>query len=534
MTGKRNTTRKQQLLLLLLLFSVSLFPFTAAAATQSLGINLAGLHDWNTELPFIDVFRLSRTWVSQEDGKPWGKGPPLQVDARGWITRLPPGTWAESCVLNIREGRYPHGTYTLLYRGEGTIEIANIKGSVVRTPGKIEFSLTGEEGIVWIRIKATNPLNYIRDIKVLMPGYGNTPDPDILRPGFLARWQGMDAIRFMEFMAVNNASRRHWQERPSLDDATWTIQGAPIEVAVAICNRLDASPWFCIPHLADDDYVRRFAHLVRERLKPNLKIYLEYSNETWNPMFRQTRYCREQGMKMGLADNAPRAGLRFAALRSVQIFHIWEQVFKGREQLVRVMAGQAANPGVSAEKLQFQEAWKSCDALAVAPYITLNVSSRSQPSLEQVRQWSLQELLQLTSGQLLAKSINWMQQSREVADKYQVRLIGYEGGQHLLGFQGAENDEQLTSLLLAANRAPEMEEIYSRYLDQWRTITNNGLICLWLSVERWSKWGAWGLLEFFDQDGKQSPKFRAAGPRFLPEHDRQQQARSLNVKIKIQ
>ena len=522
MIGNRSGSKHHQLLILL--FFLCFFPFTVAAATQSLGINLAGLHDWSTELPFVDVFKLSRVWVSQQDGKPWGKGPPVQIDAQGWITSLAPGTWAESCILNIREGRYPHGIYTLLYQGEGSIEIANIKGPVVRTPGKIEFSLTGEEGIVWIRIKATNPANYIRNIRVLMPGYSNIPGTDILlRPGFLTRWQGMKAIRFMEFMAVNNSSRQHWQDRVTLDDATWTIKGAPIEIAIEICNRLGASPWFCIPHQADDDYVRRFARLVRKRLNPNLNIYLEYSNETWNPMFKQTGYCRKQGMKRNLANNETQAGLRFAALRSVRIFHIWEQVFNGHERLIRVLAGQAANPGVSEEKLRYQSAWKSCDALAVAPYITLNVSSHSQPPLSEVRQWSLPKLLQETSTKLLNKSIRWMRQSRAIADKYQVRLIAYEGGQHLLGFQGAENDKQLTNLLLSANRAPEMEQIYQNYLDMWQTITDNGLFCLWLSMERWSKWGAWGLLEFYDQDETTSPKFRAVRLRFAPvPHEPQQ------------
>jgi hypothetical protein len=34
-------------------------------AVKPLGINLAGPADWNTELPFTDVFRLSRAWISQ-------------------------------------------------------------------------------------------------------------------------------------------------------------------------------------------------------------------------------------------------------------------------------------------------------------------------------------------------------------------------------------------------------------------------------------------------------------------------------------
>ena len=53
-----------------------------------LGINLAGLSDWNTELPFVDVFHLARAWISQRQGEKWGGGPPLELDERGWVKRL--------------------------------------------------------------------------------------------------------------------------------------------------------------------------------------------------------------------------------------------------------------------------------------------------------------------------------------------------------------------------------------------------------------------------------------------------------------
>lgn len=45
-----------------------------------LGMNLNGPADWNTELPFVDVFRFSREWISQQAGKPWGQGPKLDLD----------------------------------------------------------------------------------------------------------------------------------------------------------------------------------------------------------------------------------------------------------------------------------------------------------------------------------------------------------------------------------------------------------------------------------------------------------------------
>ena len=61
-----------------LLFGLWLAPAAtggdAPNANHLLGINLNGPADWNSELPFADVFRLSRRWISQREGQPWGKG----------------------------------------------------------------------------------------------------------------------------------------------------------------------------------------------------------------------------------------------------------------------------------------------------------------------------------------------------------------------------------------------------------------------------------------------------------------------------
>jgi hypothetical protein len=65
---------------------------------SKLGINLNGPADWNTELPFVDVFRFSRPWISHRTGAAWGQGPKPALDAQGWVTRLEPsrrspGVW---------------------------------------------------------------------------------------------------------------------------------------------------------------------------------------------------------------------------------------------------------------------------------------------------------------------------------------------------------------------------------------------------------------------------------------------------------
>ena len=503
---------------LILLFL--LLPTPPLAFCQQLGINLAGLHDWNSELPFVDLFRLSRSWVSQQNGAPWGQGPTPELDEQGWVKNLPQGAWVETCILNIRDGHYPHGSYTLLFDGKGKIDINNVNGAFKQIGDRVEFEVPGDEGVVWIQIKETDPADYIRNIRVYPPGVSEKDG--MLRSGFLTRWQGVKAVRFMEFMAVNNSREQNWHQRSRMDDATWTIHGAPVEVAVTIANRLHAAPWFSIPHLADDDYVRRFAQLVKEMLDPELSVYIEYSNETWNPLFSQTQYCREQGLAQKLSDNPVQAGHRYAVQRSLEIFHIWKEVFGPTERLITVMSGQAANPAVNEERLRYQEAWRQCDALAIAPYLSLNVSKSSTPSLSEVRGWSIDRLEWELAGNILAKSTRWMGDGERTARRYGVALIAYEGGQHLVGMQGAENDEQLTRLFLQANRSSQMGTLYDRYLDEWRRVSSDGLFCPWLSTETWSKWGSWGLAEYYDEEEENFPKLKSIlrRIRFNHEHSR--------------
>jgi hypothetical protein len=48
-----------------------------------------------------------------------------------------------------------------------------------------------------------------------------------------------------------------------------------------------------MPHLADDDYHRQFASYVRDSLRPDVKVYVEWSNEVWHTGFagRKVSLC---------------------------------------------------------------------------------------------------------------------------------------------------------------------------------------------------------------------------------------------------
>jgi hypothetical protein len=480
------------------------------SSQSRLGLNLNGPADWNTEYPFVDAFRFSRKWISQKKGAGWGKGPEVECDAQGWIKQLQPDCFAETPILT--GGHAPAGEYVCLYDGEGEITFGFNSKVVSREPGRIVVNIDASKGGTFLALRQANPQNCVRNIRVLMPGFEKIYRTEPFHPAFLNRWRGFNTFRFMDWQETNGSKQREWSDRPKLEDATWTEKGVPVEGMVDLCNRQKVNPWFCLPHLASDDYVRQFALLAKSRLDPALKVYIEYSNEVWNSMFQQHRYAEDQAKKLGLGpkERPWEGAAMFHAERSVQIFRIWEEVFGGKERLVRVIAWQAAGGDYWSDKmvLAHNQAGKSCDALAIAPYITFCVAPNGKPGANEVSQWSVDQLFDHIETKALPECIGWMKTQKKVADKYGLKLVCYEAGQHLVGVGGGENNDAMTKLFHTANRHPRMGEVYTKYLNAWRDLGGD-VCCIFASTGSWSKWGSWGLLEHAQQTENDIPKCKA-------------------------
>jgi len=98
----------------------------------SLGINTeapqGGVDTVGQSMPFVDVFRTARPFAELSSKK-------TQYDANGWPTELDPDIgYARTKVLQgMLSGAIPNGKYTLLYEGEGKVElggqaISNVTG----------------------------------------------------------------------------------------------------------------------------------------------------------------------------------------------------------------------------------------------------------------------------------------------------------------------------------------------------------------------------------------------------------------------
>jgi hypothetical protein len=343
----------------------------------------------------------------------------------------------------------------------------------------------------------------VRNIRVLMPGTHESP----WSPVFLNRWRGVACLRFMDWMHTNGSTISRWAERPTLESATFSGKGVALEWMIDLCNELKCDAWFCMPHLADDDYVRSFAAMVKAKLDPKLKVYIEYSNEVWNPQFAQYKYAEAEGRKRGFMNQPV---WKFTAQRSVEIFRIWEKEFGGRDRLVRVLPTQAAVGAVSEAILA--EAGKDADALAIAPYMGLSVpvvAREGRLTTGEVQDWTVEQVLDYVEKNALPKATAAMQNQKQIAAKHGLKLIAYEGGQHMVAFvQDRDLVARLTETMQQANRHPRMGDLYRRYFDHWSDI-GGGTFAVFSSISRWSNHGAWGLAEFYDSQPSEYPKLEA-------------------------
>lgn len=504
---------------------------------------------------FTDAFKSTDGWVSSKRngcgaGQPWNCGPSLNLDSDGWVRSLTPnvdngGHVVHMVIFSGASAQYVPGQYVIKYDGSGTIAYNGWTKNAASTPGRDVLDLApGNTGNVFLTITATDPTNYIRNIQVLMPGYASHAGlPPQFHPDFLSSLQmyRKGTLRFMDLMNTNHSPYTSWSNYPTLADATWS-GGLPMEKVAELCNLMSTNCWINVPHQFSDNDVRQMAQVLYANLNSGLKVYIEYSNETWNSIFKQQgdmarqgcgRYsdlaagCAQdndtanpvlcEGFGRGLRNpSCTTAGQRYFSERSVEIWDIFESVFGGTSRLVRVMASQAASSGLSGIYLSWNNAYLKTDALAIAPYFAEDVG-RDPNAVT----WSLNQLFtHITNFSLPTNTYSWVDKNVNLLNNSNyahIKLIAYEGGQHLAGIGSLQNDLAIETLFKNANRDPQMKTAYTQYLS---TLQAKGLkeLVHFTDVGRYTKYGSWGVLEYTMQACSASPKcdalasFIAANP----------------------
>ena len=505
----------KSIMTLAVVFALSLLTAASVHAGEAapspyplLGLNLAGNSYWTTEHMFVDLMKSSSRWRAQrKDAAKFTWDDPLpRMDANGWPLEVgADNAFLETFVVAAEQRAYLGKELVVLYEGKGKLDYALGWRLKSGAPGRDVVEVGN--GPLVLRISQTDPADHLRNIRVIEPKNEAAAAQRVFRQEFLDRWRGFGAFRFMDWGSTNGSKVRTWEDRTKPTDRTQTEGGIALEYQIELCNELKADGWFCVPHMADDGYVHNAARLIHERLAPGLKAYVEYSNEVWNGIFEQSRYAQQKGKEMGLGEAARpwEGGGMYYSIRSVQIFDVFEQEFGGRDRLVRVLAWQLNPWWFQNIILKTNDAYKHADAVAVAPYFGGNLDDPK--TADQVAGASMDQVLDACRK----SAVERMKEVRALSDIVRpmgLRVLAYEGGQHLVGVGGAENNQKLTDLFIAANRDPRMKDVYLEYLRGWRE-AGGGLFMVFSSMGAPSKWGSWAILEYEGQDPATAPKYQA-------------------------
>ncbi len=438
------------------------------AAPMPIGINLRPITPFDRSWVFVDAMKMASEWSYEEGGRERphlrerglkGQPPSAQeivpLDANGWPRVL--GNRAVWCQFFVgMRGRFPSGEYVVTWKGKGTLEFRGGVGIVSQAPNRLVVNVDGvnggQPGLKLSNLDRTDP---IRDIRVWLPGLEESCHS--FHPLFLERLRPFSVLRFYPWMRIYSASGR-WAKRATTSSARQgSNEGVAVEYMVELCNELNADPWFCMPHLADDDYVRSFATLVRDSLRHDAKVYVEFSNETWNTDFAAGRWAREQSALRGIP------AMQVVGERAAQVFDIWHEVFgaqKGR--VVRVAGVQLHNPGIA--NVMCRALNGKFDAMAVGAYFAAR-ADRDPVDADS----SAAELLAAARANLTNAVLPRIRDHRNLADTFsselgrRIPLVTYEGGQSIVarspgGGLGVQASLDCQSL-------PEMYSAYRELLE---------------------------------------------------------------------
>ena len=354
----------------------------------------------------------------------------------------------------------------------------------------------------------------------------------------------VDGVTEIDKDCVNEIIK--WDDRSKIEDAVWggsartphiKRNGVPVEVVVSLANTLNRDMWVNMPHSANDEYIFKFAEYVSQNLSDNLKTYIEYSNETWNPGFVGHFYVEQKGIDKGYntvpqefdgyRDEEYFARLRYYSRRAVEMFAIWKTAFNGsNSRLVRVLGTNQGDKVLSEQMIKYVGKG-AIDAIAMAPYFfgCIEKAGSCQDALKALKDAkTVDDVFDIIdqdkqidpSG--LSGTISKIKLQAQITSKYDLQLLTYEGGQHLttsvMGRLGLNEEEKATfrALFKKVNRDSRMKQYYEDLLMAWKNTKNEGatLFTLYTLPQTYYRYGNWGLKEHLNKSREESPKFDGA------------------------
>ncbi len=505
------------------------------AVDRQLGINLYEPSYYDNVTYFNDLTRQGSAWISfNPEVNVFDDGRAFSQDANGYPTALAPDQAVRS-ILYLEAEHFATGDYTLTWEGEGLLSVEvngetfafdDRNNAIAENRATIPVPTDSSSLTVFLNIEATDTANPLEDIHLYVPGTDETSSQ--FSEALRERLAPFSTIRFLDWNKTNfGAHSPDWEDRSQASWYTWGADvddafsvGTPYEVAIDLANELDTDAWITVPYQASDDYITELATLIQDRLEPELRVHIEYSNEAWNGIFpvfgeldRQAAAVRENE---GLEDFYIYSAY---GRNAANLFEIFEEVFIDDDRVVNVLSGQAGwSVPLEAALAEIERLGQIdlVEELAVAPYFPDYEFGAAIPAIEAALPGGITDaeyadifaLLEAEIEALFTGTSDAGQElaaNRAVADRYGLPLVTYEAGQHITAWE----NEALLPVIEEINRRPEMAALYQAYLDGWEAFSGGTTATLYHLAGAWFGSEAFGHLEYIGQPLEEAPKYRA-------------------------
>jgi hypothetical protein len=533
------------LLALVLLFSFAVPVLPPAIAQDGAGDNLPAM-GMNITTPsyydgfiyFNDATRHGSHWISfaPENPAEWDDQRDIPLTMNGYPAALAADQAARQIIF-LESEIAPEGDYTLTWAGSGEIGVQlDFVEDIIFTESDdrrqtIRVTRNDENQLhMFIIIYATNPDDPIRDVRLYLPGTDeNSPR---FTPWLLERLAPFSVIRFMDWNWTNYTDVSTWNERPQLGWTSWGAEmdnfiGVPYEVQIELANTMGMDMWVNVPHLADDDHVQQLADLIRAELDPSLQVWVEYSNEAWNPIFPVFEHLVLEAEQVAAAeDNDEHFIYHQYGRRAGEVMAIFDAVFADQPNRMIGVLGAQAGYAIAAEfaidEAREQGTLQYFDTLGLAPYfgdawenedggnvnaLTSQLWTDETYSAEEYD--AIFNLIESNIDAMFSGSDEYgteMLANRELAQENNLTMVTYEAGQSLTaGYFGNGMPE---GVYIPVNRHPRMYDLYMQYLDGWQAFGGETMVMFHLGGF-WNGSETFGHLENPFQPLDNAHKYRA-------------------------
>lgn len=519
-------------LILSIIFLIVFYDCNISNAQQNqlpklpIGMNIHSSNYYSEGIIYTNVMNTASAIFTFYDGGPWDSKliDSIPIDTNGYPLQVPVNVGGQDQKIRFLINNFYNGKYVILYDGVGQLKV-NGTTSVIEN-NQLFVNLNGKGGHVWIDIISSQQGNHLRNIRILPEEYASGQNYPTFLPLFLEGLAPFHALRFMDWASTNNSPQKHWSDRAKLGYYTQsTNKGQALEYAIELANILEEDAWFCVPHLASDDYITKMALLIRDNLNADLKVYIEYSNEIWNWQFQQSSWVLNNAT--GSVDSYVIDDLKAInpdaashpekdAYMMARVFRLFDAVFTGSHatRLVKVAAVQHAWVDNTRRILKYlKEVNQQCDVVSPAGYFGFQLSDH-EAWLNDCENVTAEKILDDTEAGYDSRTGAWTSGTAQYANDYNVGYVVYEGGQHMQPQNQSEwcyNDS-----LYAAQIHPKMYDLYMKNFRKHVEPTVNCQLFMAFSYTstRKSKYGAWGHLENINQIEEANGDFMHIAPKY--------------------